>query len=121
MQSSWISCAKSDCSMSQYRTAHSQILRLMSHCVRTIPQSAKLTAPFTQRGLWCSAPPEVLWKLATAQQRETDCHTSDVGHWFAMTRWKMEGAVREPLSQRLRPLTAPLTGEPLMGGHFRLP
>ena len=53
-------------------------------------------APFTQRGLWCGAPPEVLWKLEIAQQGETDCHASDVGHWLAMTRLKTGSAVQEP-------------------------
>ncbi|MBQ7693039.1 MAG: hypothetical protein IJT29_05460, partial [Oscillospiraceae bacterium] len=27
-----------------------------------------------------------LYQRHAVQQGETDCHTSDVGHWFAMTR-----------------------------------
>ena len=76
MQSSRSSCAKSDYSMSKNRTAHSRILLLLFHCAGTIPQSAKLTAPFTQRGLWCGAPPNVRRKIANAPQGDADCHVA---------------------------------------------
>ena len=60
--------ANSDYSMSENRTAHNRKPHAKTNRWGTIPQSAKLTAPFTQRGLWCGAPPEVLWKLEIAQQ-----------------------------------------------------
>ena len=50
----------------------------------------------------------VRWNSANAAEnhslllRGTDCRTSDVGHWLAMTRWKLAAAVREPLRQNQR-------------------
>ena len=38
MQRSWLSCAKSDCSMSKNRTTHNRILHSVSSFVITIPQ-----------------------------------------------------------------------------------
>ena len=89
MQSSRSSCAKSDYSMSKNRTAHSRILLLLFHCAGTIPQSARLTAPFTQRGLWCGAQPNM--------------------------RWKIEDAVGKPLRRFAPP---PLTGEAWNAPHL---
>ena len=61
-----------------------------------IPQSAALTAPFRQGGQTpqsrqsrdnspCQGEP----LLGTG---DADCHTSDVGHWLAMTGCKKRGA-----------------------------
>ena len=77
MQSSWLSCAKSDCPMSKNRTAHNRKPHAETNRWGTIPQSAKLTAPFTQRGLWCGGIQRVRWKIETAVQeplRQHSCH-----------------------------------------------
>ena len=64
MLCSWLSCAKSDCSMSQSPAVPSRKPHMKTNRWGTIPQSAKLTAPFTQRGLWCAATPRMLCKIA---------------------------------------------------------
>ena len=51
MQRSRLSCAKSACSMSKNPAAHNRRPHAKTNRWGTIPQSAKLTAPFTQRGL----------------------------------------------------------------------
>ena len=89
MQSSWYSYAKSDYTLFKNRTAHSRGLRSVFLCVGTIPQSAKLTAPFTQRGLWCGGILILLCKEGNGLPYPKGIsygHTSDIGHWFAMTR-----------------------------------
>ena len=81
---------------------------------------------------------QVRWKLAAAQQAPRICsrksqplprgdglpypkgissgHASDIGHWLAMTRWKIAAAAQEPAVKPLRQLslTPPLAGEALM-------
>ena len=86
MQRRWSSCATPDYSTSPNPAVPSREPHTKSTRWGTIPQSAKLTAPFTQRGLWCGAPPQIRWKIANLSHWGADCHTSDIGHWFAMTR-----------------------------------
>ena len=61
-----------------------------------IPQSAALTAPFRQGG---QTPQSRQSRDSSPYQGEpllgtgdADCHTSDVGHWLAMTGCKKRGA-----------------------------
>ena len=93
MQSSWLRCAKNDCSMSKNPAVPSRKPLTKSKRWGTIPQSAKLTAPFTQRGLWCGAPSTVPPKIA---------------HSSAST----------PLSAQP---TSPLLGETIASAHQSLP
>ena len=90
----------------------------LTTCVASIPPvSLRTPPPFTQGRLWCGgtplvhqkieapmhgeriATPVTRWKLATAQQGENGLpypkgisygHTSDIGHWLAMTRRRTE-------------------------------
>ena len=75
LQCSWKCCAKSDCSMSQNPAAPSRKPLTKSDRWGTIPQSAKLTAPFTQRGLWCGGIQRVRWKIETAVQEPLRQHS----------------------------------------------
>ena len=64
-RSSRILRCTSNCSMSKNPATHNRRPHAKTNRWGTIPQSAKLTAPFTQRGLWCGAPPKVRAKIAT--------------------------------------------------------
>ena len=75
MQSSWFSCAKSDYSMSKNPATHNRKPHVETNRWGTIPQSAKLTAPFTQRGLWCGGIQRVRWKIETAVQEPLRQHS----------------------------------------------
>ena len=59
-----------------------------------------LTPPFTQGRLWFPATPLVQLKTEPAVQRGADCHTSDIGHWFAMTRWRTATALHRAMDHR---------------------
>ena len=50
MQRSWLSCAKSDYSMSKNRTAHSRMLHSVADCVGTIPQTLLTQGQPPKRG-----------------------------------------------------------------------
>ena len=111
MQSSWLSCAKSDYSMSKNRTAHNRILHSASKCAGTIPQSRRRKVRELRFRLWAKsfvhslAPPFPTEPACAGLRRGPQLRPAPFtqrGLWcggIQRVRWKIETAVQEPLRQ----------------------
>ena len=96
MQRSRLSCAKSDCSLSKNRTAHSRQPLMQSNRWGTIPQTLRTQGqpPLHKGAIGAVGLHKCGGILILLCSGETDCHASDVGHWLAMTRWNLASATR---------------------------
>ena len=88
-------------------------------CINPSGVLADTTSLYTREALLPSSSGSAL-EHHSLLPREADCHVAALA---APRNDPVEdcGCSVEPLSQRLRPLTAPLTGEPLVGSHRSLP